>query len=401
VTRVVLYSDCPVYGGADRLAGYLLRHPALAEFAPRWVHRSTPAFDAGLDAAVPGHGAVGLRFPCRVEAIERLEAAGVAGARLAAAKLLWRLADAPLFPLLVLRLFVAFRELGADVVHVNDGGYPGALGCRAAVVAARLARARAVLVVHNQTRPLSLPRDLLEWPVDRLVEACAGRLVTATERASALLGSRLRGERRVIRDGVPAAAPGRARAEVRRELGLGEDETVWVMTALFEERKGHAVLVEAAAALRSPARFVLVGDGAGRARVEALVRDRGLAGRFLFVGSRPDARDIAAAGDGFVLPSVHSEDMPLAILDAMALGKPVVSTRLAGIPEEVEDGVTGLLAAPGDAAGLAGALERLSRDGASRASMGAAGKRRFEERFELGVMARAYAALYRETAEKS
>jgi hypothetical protein len=138
VSRVVLYSDCPVYGGADRLAGYLLRHPALAEFSPRLVHRSSPAFDAGLDEAVPGHGAVGLRFPCRVEAVERLEAAGASGAPLAAAKLLWRLADALLFPWLVLRLFVAFRELGAGVVHVNDGGYPGALGCRAEVVAARL-----------------------------------------------------------------------------------------------------------------------------------------------------------------------------------------------------------------------------------------------------------------------
>jgi glycosyltransferase involved in cell wall biosynthesis len=406
VTRVVLYSDCPVYGGADRLVGYLLRHEALAPFSPLLVHRSNPDFDAGLAVAVPGLAASALRFPDRVEAVERLEAAGTPVPLLIAAKLAWRLFDALLFPVLVARLYVEFRALRADVVHVNDGGYPGALGCRAAVVAARLAGARAILVVHNQTRQVSLPRDLLDIPIDRLVSACAERAVTATERASASLAERLpRIPRLVIRDGVPAASASRPRAEARRELGLADGEVAWVTTALFEERKGHAVLVEAAALLAArglpPHRFVLVGDGAERPRIEALARSRDLSGRFLFLGARADARDVAAAGDGFVLPSVHSEDMPLAILDAMALGRAVISTRLAGIPEEVEHGVTGLLAEPGDAAGLADALERLTKDAAARAAMGAAGLRRFGTHFELGAMARAYAELYRETAEKS
>lgn len=392
--RVVFFSDCPVYGGADRLVGYLLQDPALAAFAPVLVHRSNPDFDSGLAAAVPGARAVPLRFPDRVDAVEKLEAAGVSGLRLAAAKVLWRLADILLFPFLVLRLFVEFRDLRADIVHVNNGGYPGALGCRAAVVAARLARARVVLVVHNQTRPLSFPRDLAEWPVDRLVSACADRLVTATERASASLGTRLSGERQVIRDGVPAASAARPRAEVRRELGLSEDEVVWVMTALFEERKGHAVLVKAAAGL--PARFVFIGDGLERAKIEATFGERGL-----FLGYRADSRDIIAAGDAFVLPSIHSEDMPLAILDAMALGKPVVSTRLAGIPEEVEDCVTGLLAEPGDAKGLADALQKLTRDAGLRARMGEAGRRRFAATFDISAMAQGYATLYRELAQKS
>lgn len=392
--RVVFYSDCPVYGGADRLVGYLLQDPALAAFSPTIVYRANPDFDRGLAEAVPGARAVPLRFPDRVDAVEKLEAAGASGIRLAAAKALWRLADVFLFPFLVLRLFVEFRDLRADVVHVNNGGYPGALGCRAAVVAARLARARTALVVHNQTRPLSFPRDLPEWAVDRLVSACADRLVTATERASASLATRLSGARLVVRDGVPAASATRSRAEVRRELGLSDNEVVWVMTALFEERKGHAVLAKAARSL--PARIVFVGDGAERPKIEAE-----FGGRALFLGYRSDSRDIIAAGDAFVLPSIHSEDMPLAILDAMALGKPVVSTRLAGIPEEVEDGVTGLLTEPGDAKGLADALLKLSGDAGLRARMGEAGRRRFAERFDISAMAAAYASLYRELAEKS
>lgn len=394
-----------MFGGADRLAVYLLAHPALAPFAPRLVHRSAVAFDSGLAAAHPELASVAVSFPDRVEKIERLEAEGASKAGVIAAKIFWRLAELALFPWEVARLAAAFRSLGATLVHVNNGGYPGALGCRAAVVAARLAGAQAVLVVHNQTRPSSLPRDLLEWPIDRLVAACARRFVTATRRASSSLAERgfPAAKLRIIRDGVPAPGAARSRFDVRRELGMSEEETAWCMTALFEPRKGHAVLVEAAARLHEDGhapRFVLIGDGAEKSRIEALVRERGLEGRFLFLGFREDSRDIVAACDGFVLPSIHSEDMPLAVLDAMALGRPVVSTRLAGIPEEVEHEVTGLLAEPGDARGLADALRLLTSEPALRARMGEAGRKRFDSNFEITAMARAYAGLYAELSQE-
>ncbi|MFA6030796.1 MAG: glycosyltransferase family 4 protein [Elusimicrobiota bacterium] len=395
---LVFYSDCPVFGGADMLVAHLLADPGIrSRFETAILHRSHPAFDEGAARFLPpGTRRIGVSLPDRVQSVQALEARWGRGARLSAAKILWRLFDALLFPYAVLRLWAVLRALRPAVVHVNDGGYPGALGCRAAVLAARLAGARVLLAVHNQTRPLSLPADLLDLLVDPFVGRAADLLVTASKTAQDSLAARLpRAKMRIVPDGVPVPRVARAAASVRAELGAAPGRTLFVTTAFFEPRKGHLVLVEAARRLPpGSARFALIGSGPEEEAVRAAVRAAGLEESFVFLGYRPDHGELLAAADALVLPSVHSEDMPLVLLDAMALGKPVVSTRLAGIPAAVEDGVTGLLAEPGDPAGLAEALRRLCADAALRARLGEAGRRRFAERFEVSGMARAYAALY-------
>jgi len=98
-----------------------------------------------------------------------------------------------------------------------------------------------------------------------------------------------------------------------------------------------------------------------------------------------------------VLPSISHEDMPIVILDAMAASRPVVATTVAGIPEQVVDGVTGRLVAPGDSVALAAALADVLADSDARAAMGAAGRERYEalftpERF-IDAYRREYASL--------
>lgn len=394
---VLFYSDCPVFGGADMLVAHLLNDPGIAAaFETAFVHRADAVFEKGAEGRIPAgvrRSSVGL--PDRIAIVERLEARWGAGARLTLVKAAMRLLDWSLFPYAVIRLSSEFRGYSPSVVHVNDGGYPGALGCRAAVVAARLLGARCVLAVHNQTRPVTLPADAMDLLVDPLVGACADALVTATRRAADSLAGRLPKTRvTVIPDGVPVPRPSRPAAEIRRELGLAASDTVFVMTAFFEPRKGHAVLVEAARRLRAKARFVLIGSGPEEAAIKSAAAAAGVDRDFLFLGYRADHGDVLAACDALVLPSIHSEDMPLVILDAMAMGKPVVSTRLAGIPEEVEDGVTGLLAEPGDPAGLSAALARLAADSELRSTMGAAGRARYERLFTVSEMCRRYALLY-------
>lgn len=398
--RLIFFCDCPVLGGSDLLVVHLLKEPALRErFDPLIVYRDTPAFAAELRRRLPYEPAIPLRLFDRIETIARLEAAR--SPWLPLARVVLRLADAAYFPWLVLRLRSVFRRLEASVVHVNDGGYPGSLGCRAAAVGAALAGAKVLFAVHNQASRRRLPRDFAEPAIDGAVARSVERFVTASRVSQDALAARLpRAKMRLVPDGVPAPGPTAPAAEMRRALGIRSDEVAWCVTALFEARKGHGVLLDAVGRMKSAARFVLVGDGPERPRIESLAREKGLADRLLFLGYRTDSRDVTAACDGFCLPSVRDEDMPLAILDAMALGKPVVSTRLAAIPEEVADGETGLLAEPGDAAELAAALERLTTDPGLRARFGEAGRARFAERFELERMLRGYVSLYDELASK-
>jgi glycosyltransferase involved in cell wall biosynthesis len=175
-----------------------------------------------------------------------------------------------------------------------------------------------------------------------------------------------------------------------------DNATVLYVANLFPY-KGHLDLVEAAAAVapRFPeAQFLLAGreEGAGalvRSRIEAL----GLGDHVRLLGPRDDVPALMSAADLVVHPS-HEEGFSNTILEAMAAGKAVVATAVGGIPEAVEDGVTGLLVPPRSPDRLAEALLSLLENPARARAMGEAGRRRVRENFPVGKMVREIEDLY-------
>jgi glycosyltransferase involved in cell wall biosynthesis len=288
---------------------------------------------------------------------------------------------------------------------VNNGGYPAALSARAAVIAARRAGIeRVVMVVNNQAEshrglPIS-PRPL----VDRQVVKSVSRFITgstsAAERLRRVLHLR-EDQTLTLPNGIALRAATETRAETLARLGLDATSGVlFGVVALMVPRKGHRVLIDAVAQLvrdatSTPAFTVLLeGEGPLRAELEAAVRERGLERQCRFVGTEANVVNFMSAIDVLVLPSVAHEDFPNVVLEAMGLGKAVIASRLAGTPEQVEDGETGLLVAPGDSAELARAMERLVADPDVREAMGRAGRRRFEARFTAEAAVHRYTALY-------
>lgn len=192
-------------------------------------------------------------------------------------------------------------------------------------------------------------------------------------------------------DGSRSSGPSRA------ELGLPADGRLVGMVANFNfEIKGHRHFIEAAAQVaggRNNIRFILVGDGALRPGCEQQARDLGLGDRIHFLGKRGDVSSILAHLDISVLCST-SEGLSNVVMESMAVGKPVVATRVGGNPELVEDGVTGLVVPPADSAALADAVGVLLDDPAKAGAMGAAGRRVAEERFSVRAMVAAHENLY-------
>ncbi len=181
---------------------------------------------------------------------------------------------------------------------------------------------------------------------------------------------------------------------VRQELGVGHDEVLVGTGVVLSKQKGIEHLIEAASQVlaREPAaRFVVAGDGALRASLEQ--RAAALGDRFVFLGYRRDMPRIISALDVYVLPSLW-EGLPLALLEAMAIGKPIVCTRVGGNPEVVEDGVNGSVVAPGDAGALAEALCALIRDAEWRRQIGERNRADFEKRFSESAMTRVHEDLY-------
>jgi glycosyltransferase involved in cell wall biosynthesis len=150
---------------------------------------------------------------------------------------------------------------------------------------------------------------------------------------------------------------------LREEFKIPPGVPVIVNVAALAPHKAQDVLLNALRRLRSTHDFrcFIVGDGPLRAELEAQGRELSLA----FTGFRNDALEFIRLSDVFVMSS-RLEGLGTSIMDAQALGAPVVATRTGGIPEIVEDGVTGLLAAPGDADALAAALARMLDDAALR-----------------------------------
>jgi colanic acid/amylovoran biosynthesis glycosyltransferase len=180
--------------------------------------------------------------------------------------------------------------------------------------------------------------------------------------------------------------------------GLGEraaDRVVCVASLL--EKKGHADLIDALALLaeRRPGVLLeLVGEGSERDRIVARARERGVDRQVSLLGARSSEQVRATLAEArvFALPSVRlpsgrMEGIPVALMEAMAGGVPVVATRLSGIPELVQDGVTGLLVEPHDPEGLAAALERLLADEALAAELAQNARGLVERSFSLKIEA--------------
>jgi glycosyltransferase involved in cell wall biosynthesis len=184
------------------------------------------------------------------------------------------------------------------------------------------------------------------------------------------------------------------------EYGMEPGSQIVGVVARLEPEKGHPTLLEAwPGVLRAcpDVYLLIVGEGSRRDALEAQARELRIAHRVVFTGRRDDVPAVTAALDVAVLPS-YREAQGLTILEAMALSRPVVASNVGGIPEMIEDGVSGILVPPHDAAALTGAIVRLLRDHPYADMLGRAGHDLVHDRFCIELMVDAVATIYDEGA---
>lgn len=202
----------------------------------------------------------------------------------------------------------------------------------------------------------------------------------------------------VIANGVQFSPTTASRAQLRHGLGLDDHAVAALLVAtLRPEKRAHDFVEAVTRAHRANSNVVglVAGDGPERPTVQALA-DRGQGVRLL--GYRDDVADLTRAADIFVLTSEH-EAVPMAILEAMAAGLPVLATRVGDIPSVVVHGESGWLVPAGDVEAMAARLLELAADSQLRTTLGAAGARRHRDRFDAATMIDAYAdALHRSVA---
>lgn len=190
---------------------------------------------------------------------------------------------------------------------------------------------------------------------------------------------------------------------VRSELGLEANARLLTVVATLREAKGHRYLIQAMSTIAPQCpdvHVLLVGDGELRKELQAQVDELGLVGRIHFLGSRLDVPRLLQASDLFVLPSLW-EGLPMALLEAMASGKPCVATAVSGTKLVMIANETGLLVPPGDAQKLAEAILELLADPARAKAMGIAARQRVVQEFSAQKQAGEHMALYHRLLTKA
>ena len=186
--------------------------------------------------------------------------------------------------------------------------------------------------------------------------------------------------------------------QIRSKWSIKKEEAVVGIVSKLWEGKGHTVLIEAFKLLKEKikdAKLVIVGEGYLYDELFRRVGNNGLRDSVLFTGFQMDVSEIIATFDVAVLPSFF-EGMGRVILEAMAMEKPIVASRVGGIPDLIDQGINGLLVRPGDARELADALERVLSDNGLAKRLGREGRKRIKDQFSADVMVRSIEKLYRE-----
>ena len=300
----------------------------------------------------------------------------------------------------LIRLYWFFRNNRYNLVQCHTS--KGALLGRAAATLARVPVVVATahgFAFNERSSQLTIRAITL---VERLAARWCHRITFVSEfhgRWAAELKIGRQEQHVVIPNGIPDIADSveRPRKEVREDLGVDEDEFLIVAHARLAPQKGLDVLIDAlpeAIAISSrPVRAVIAGEGPDRAVLEDTIRRRDLSKSVTLLGFRSDIADLLAAADVIVLPS-NWEGLSISLLEALASGRPVITTRIGSNVEVTSDGRAALLVERDDPEALAQAISRLADDDDLASQLQSRARNAYVDRYTDTEMNRKYVELY-------
>lgn len=296
------------------------------------------------------------------------------------------------------RLLTYFRRRPPDVVFCLDHHNAMWWGRWAGI----LSGAKAMVVASHATGLVGKRRAF--GVGDRMLMEFTDRVVALSETHARHLAAHegvAQSQIAVIENGIDLTRYSRnseygTSAAIRTELGIDNETSVVMMVAALRPEKAHEALLDAAAALRRHrVLFLVVGDGARRAELEDRAQEMGIADSVRFMGARADVARLLQVADVAVLPS-HDvvETLPLALLEAMASGVPVVASRVGSVPDLIQDRESGLLIGPADAVALAQGIEYILDDAARAEHMAARAEKTVRQRYSADHMVAKYADMF-------
>ncbi len=402
--RILFYTDCYIFAGCEKpMCELLSSDKFVSKYDHKLIYRRSKEYDSGFGHAYPRFCGEkqGIRLPdpntwnffierkvknkLLMRMFRRLN------------RIFFRISFLVVYFIDVFCLWPVFLADRAQIVHINNGGYPGALSCRAAALAAKLAGKKRILFsVHNMALG---KKGIADRVIDLFVKKNVDLFITGSIASGAAL-SDIRGfesgKMTNVYHGIEPLNPALTGQSAE------EYESDVLMVAAMEERKGHAYVIHAIRRLidNDPKfkdlKAYFIGGGMIKGSVEKMISEQRLQDNIKLLGHRRDYAKYLASTKVLLNPSIGYEDLPFVIIEAMSIGVPVIGTDIAGIPEEIENGVNGYIVKPKDVEALAEAMRELLLDGKKRIEMGNEGRRIFSEKFTVDKMVANYMRLYEE-----
>ncbi|HEY6334215.1 MAG TPA: glycosyltransferase [Blastocatellia bacterium] len=293
-------------------------------------------------------------------------------------------------PSLIWRLFALFRRTSATVVHAHHFNQ-----LLYSAIGAKLAGAKLIYTEHSveylKARRFRVALRLLSILCDSVIAISEDGRKVLLEKVGIPAG-----KVQIIRAGISMSQLAPSRADARQQLGLDTRDRIAVIVARLYPEKNHILLLDAFARVvkRVPrAKLLIVGEGTEREAIERHVEKLGLNDFVALMGVRRDVQRILAASDLFVLSS-DREGLPIAVIEAMSMSRPVVATRVGDLPELITDGITGRMVEPRDIDGFAKAVGDVLGDPETAARMGKRAQGAVRDTFSLALMIDRFETLY-------
>lgn len=296
-------------------------------------------------------------------------------------------------PLQIIILAKYLKKSKIDIIH-SHGYFANTFGRLASI----LARVPVKIVHVHTTDYIFKSKNIL---VERLLSLFTKKIICVSNSVKDFVEKTLgitKGKVCLVYNGCGMSNESKSEYQFDRfSFGLGQDDFVIIVVASLAPHKGHRVLIDATKDLVQKfkkLRLLIVGDGPLRNELESYVSDLKLSEHIFFIGQKQNVFPYLKIADVFVLPSIKREGFGIALIEAMAMGIPVIGSKLGGIPEIIDNQGNGILFPPGDFVALAGSIKKMIVNKKLRDRFGAVGRVIYKNKFTNSKMINSIEILY-------
>lgn len=405
---ILYYSDCPFFAGCENMiANFLNAQTIKRDFDISFAYSYSEKYEQGLNSRVSSINY--QKYPIKLFKQLYYNNANTSSS-------IWSAVRKAFFALYILinkylsigintiLLFQFLKKHKFDILHINNGGYPAANSCYSAVIAGKLAGINKIIyVVNNIAVDYKHPYRWLDYPLDFFIKKWVTIFITGSEHAGKRLKEVLKlskSKQITINNGIERRNITKTKEQFKDEYAIRGNKLVASVVANLEKRKGHIFLLEAISLIKEQypkdliPYFIFEGIGPEKNNLEEYIAKNDLKEHVLMVDYIPDIFNLLNASDIIILPSIANEDFPNVIIEAMSLGKPVIGTNIAGIPEQIENSKTGIIVPPKSSEELKNAIMKLSTDSSLIQKFSTEAKTKFDQLFEKSISIQKYHNLY-------